>query len=650
MRNYVREQEQDDIRITDMYWDRIYLHIRLEGSELEEQVFVIASNKNKFRYPVQYDPAAGEIVLNITNIGGKKMLSNGKWYLKYKNLSYEREKEFYNEDMEQYNRVTAALPEGEEAPEKPWPPFVWKNIPLTLDCCYKLQELDKLYRYTGVTYAYAISFAPQPRRDALICAMEVTFMVKNKTPQKRFFQAEASGRKNAFKRWFVYCLHLFINSYYHLCCKFAPRKGDRVLLMSETRDMGGNLLALDNQLKARGLDQKFKLSYFFVKTPDISRKKVFFTWMKLAKLAARQDYIFVDDYVPFFDYVVPDKRTTLTQVWHAGVGYKSVGFARFGQVGSPRPFHACHRRYDYAIVGGEALRDVYAEVFGIDRSRCLPFGLMRNDGYMDPEKISAFRTQFYAEHPQFKDKKIIMFAPTFRGTGQKQANYPYELLEQDKIYEMCGSEYIFMVKMHPFIREKMVIDPRYADRIVDYSDYPDINALFYVTEILITDYSSNIYEFSMHHKPIISFAYDKDEYELIRSVHRPLDLYAPGKVCTTLDEVIDTIKTRDFQMDRLEEFVAGNVDESDGNAADRVIDYILLHQPMPELEASSVTLSAPKAHHRAASHPEAAPAAPSAPAVQGVGGQVILPAGSTIRLSEGTELTLKQDAVVDMNA
>lgn len=347
-------------------------------------------------------------------------------------------------------------------------------------------------------------------------------------------------------------------------------------MLSETRDMGGNLKALDDRLKERGLDKEFQITYSFHKTLESRRAKIFFLWLRLAVLTARQDYIFVDDYVPFFKYIKKDPRTKLIQVWHAGVGFKSVGYARFGESGSPYPYAAAHRQYDYAIVGGEALRDVYAEVFGINREKCLPYGLMRIDGYMDEEKITSFRENFYKEYPQFQNKKIILFAPTFRGNGQRSAHYPYSVLEQDKIYDMCGDEYVFLIKMHPFIRKRLLIEEEYKDRIIEFSDYPDINQLFYVTEILITDYSSNIYEFSLQKKPIISFAYDKAEYELIRSVHRTLDKYAPGKVCTTLDEVVDTIKKKDFEMEKLYKFVSENFDETEGYACDKVIDNILL--------------------------------------------------------------------------
>ena len=122
------------------------------------------------------------------------------------------------------------------------------------------------------------------------------------------------------------------------------------------------------------------------------------------------------------------------------------------------------------------------------------------------------------------------------------------------------------------------IDEKHQDKIFEFSQFPDINQLFYVTEILITDYSSNIYEFSLQRKPIIFYAFDKEKYELIRSVHRTLDEHAAGKVCKTMSEVIDTIKTKDFQLEKLYQFVDENFDRSEGLASDKVIDYILLNK------------------------------------------------------------------------
>ncbi len=582
MGSYVQDQEKEDIQIVDIYWDRIYLHIKLAGRDIYHKEYAIATRKEKGLYRIALNTETDEFVLNITNISDQEMLFNADWYIKYHNDNFAQETEIfekelaeYEKDLEEYMKEKESNPDLPKPP-KPWVPYEWKDIRVDLDTCYKLKDLDKIYRYSGNNYAYIFSFTPFKTRDEIICTIKTTFMVRHVDPEERVFRAESEYYSKRFKKWLIYHLERFHNHVYQLFTHITRKNGKRILMLSETRDMGGNLKALDDRLKERGLDKEFQITYSFHKTLESRRAKIFFLWLRLAVLTARQDYIFVDDYVPFFKYIKKDPRTKLIQVWHAGVGFKSVGYARFGESGSPYPYAAAHRQYDYAIVGGEALRDVYAEVFGINREKCLPYGLMRIDGYMDEEKIISFRENFYKEYPQFLDKKIILFAPTYRGNGQRSAHYPYSVLEQDKIYDMCGDEYVFLIKMHPFIRKRLLIEEEYKDRIIEFSDYPDINQLFYVTEILITDYSSNIYEFSLQKKPIISFAYDKAEYELIRSVHRTLDKYAPGKVCTTLDEVVDTIKKKDFEMEKLYKFVSENFDETEGYACDKVIDNILL--------------------------------------------------------------------------
>ena len=108
----------------------------------------------------------------------------------------------------------------------------------------------------------------------------------------------------------------------------------------------------------------------------------------------------------------------------------------------------------------------------------------------------------------------------------------------DALYETLQDEYIFMFKMHPFIQQKVEIPLQYQDKIVDFTQGFDINELFYVTEVLITDFSSNLNEFALHRKPMIFYAFDKDYYQLTRGVHRTLD-DAPGNVCETFEEVLD---------------------------------------------------------------------------------------------------------------
>ena len=404
------------IKITSLRWDNIYIKARLDG-EYENAEFAIADKGGRSLFPMDYfDPETGELTVNVTNVGGARMLTNGVWYLKY--------------------RVA-----GDD----------WRPVPISMDVGYCLKDMDKVYRYAGTCYACVFTFVPVKEQEELIFEMTFTYMTRNDNIRKRNFRVEAPKLRKRIIKKLILFLENSINLVYQIASHITPKNGTRVLLMSESRcPINGNLKALDDRIRERGLDKsRLKMSYWFVKTlEDDSGFKILWVWLRLAFITARQDYIFVDDYSTFFNNVKLNPKTTLVQVWHAGVGFKAVGYARFGKKGTPNPWRCCYRQLDYAIVGGEFLREVYAEVFGIDRERCLPYGLMRLDNYLDAKKVAVFRRDFYDKNPDWQGRKIILFAPTFRGPSQRTAYYPYEMLDWDKIYDFCGDEYLFVIKQH----------------------------------------------------------------------------------------------------------------------------------------------------------------------------------------------------------
>ena len=186
------------------------------------------------------------------------------------------------------------------------------------------------------------------------------------------------------------------------------------------------------------------------------------------------------------------------------------------------------------------------------------------------------KNEFYKEYPNLQSKKIILFAPTYRGDGQKTANYNYDWLDLKEIYDFCGEEYVFLVKMHPFVDDPIQIPQEYQNRIMDFASYPNINDLYYVTEILITDYSSNYFEYSLMERPILFYTPDREVYELSRGVHRSVKECAPGKVCDTFEEMMRALRNKDYEIEKVHQFVKDNYDEYDGHAADKAIDAILL--------------------------------------------------------------------------
>ena len=180
---------------------------------------------------------------------------------------------------------------------------------------------------------------------------------------------------------------------------------------------------------------------------------------------------------------------------------------------------------------------------------------------------------------------MILFAPTYRGKNKVDAYYPYELINFEKLYQLCGDEYVVLFKMHPWVNEDIVIEEQYQDKFLDVKCYPNINDLFYIVDLLITDYSSNIFEYSLMRKPMLFFAYDKIQYAFSRGFHRPYEESAPGKVCYTFEEILNAIEQKDFEYEKVEQYIEHHFDYIDSHASDRVIDWILKKMPR-EIKAS----------------------------------------------------------------
>ena len=129
--------------------------------------------------------------------------------------------------------------------------------------------------------------------------------------------------------------------------------------------------------------------------------------------------------------------------------------------------------------------------------------------------------------------------------------------------------------MHPWVSKKVPIPKEYQDVFFDLGRYPNINDLFYITDLLITDYSSSIFEYSLMRKPMLFFAFDEVQYSLSRGFHRPYRESAPGKVCASFAELLDAISRQDFEYEKVEENVKNSFDYIDSGSSDRVIDWFI---------------------------------------------------------------------------
>ncbi|MCQ2470580.1 MAG: CDP-glycerol glycerophosphotransferase family protein [Clostridia bacterium] len=385
-------------------------------------------------------------------------------------------------------------------------------------------------------------------------------------------------KKKRHKKWALKLRKIYY-AYYRFNARFCRRGKPKILFMSDQNNyMGTNEEALYKRMLERGLDSQYRFTFSFREA--VTQHYSILSWFKLIKLIGQAHTIVLDDHAPIFEWLNAGEYSKVIQLWHAGAGFKSSGYSRWGHNGGPAPFGA-HRQITYGVAGSRKVAHFFAEIWGINNENVLPTGLPRMDEYQDPNHRKETVKALYETFPIAVGKKVILFAPTYRGKNKTDAHYPYELLDFDRLYEFCGDEYVVIFKMHPWVSHGAPIKEEYKDKFVDAGPLANINDIFYITDLLITDYSSNIYEYSLMRKPILFFAFDKIPYSFSRGFHRDYDLYTPGKIVENFDEMLEAIANKDFEIEKLYEYIDEQFDYFDSNASDRIIDWAILEN-MPE--------------------------------------------------------------------
>lgn len=360
--------------------------------------------------------------------------------------------------------------------------------------------------------------------------------------------------------------YIFYYLFYSLTRKVKP---GQILMLSESRaELSGNLKFIDDKI------DKTKFQVLYSMKSSIITKRNRREKQMLCQQLATSEYILVDDFIPVMYPLPIRKESRFIQVWHAVGAFKTVGFSRLGKPGGPSPRSLSHRNYTDTIVSSETVRKNYAEAFGISMEKVHATGIPRTDIFFDEQYSKDICTNIYARYPQLKGKKVILFAPTFRGNGVRTAHYNYSWISFPKLKEELGEEYMCIIKMHPFIHNKPY-EKLDSDFFLDLSEEREINDLLFVTDILITDYSSVIFEAALRDIKTVFFVPDYDEYVASRDFYYPFEEYTYGPVTRTEEEVIQAIKNGKKDENKLALFKEKFCANCDGKSTERFIKYFL---------------------------------------------------------------------------
>ncbi|MDR0314782.1 MAG: CDP-glycerol glycerophosphotransferase family protein, partial [Oscillospiraceae bacterium] len=344
---------------------------------------------------------------------------------------------------------------------------------------------------------------------------------------------------------------------------------NRVAFFSNRRgDLSGNFEHIYDCLKDGDMDLRTLL------TPVPYHRMSYSEIFKFVYLYNTSKVILIDDFYELTSIVKKKPEVKLIQVWHACGAFKTFGFSRLGKPGGPRQLTPHHRCYDYALVSAQRISRFYAEGFGIPINRVVAAGVPRTDVFFSDEYRKEKIEDFYRKYPKLKNKKIMLFAPTFRGNGRLTGYYPADRFDLKTVYEGANGQYAIIVKLHPFIKDSFIIPPEYKDYILDFSDESEINDILFVTDLLVSDYSSVIFEASLLNIPMIFYAFDLNEYIATRDFYYEYKDFLPGKLVYDMDELLRAINTSDFETEKIDEFKSTFFDDLDGKSSSRAAKLI----------------------------------------------------------------------------
>jgi CDP-glycerol glycerophosphotransferase (TagB/SpsB family) len=359
-----------------------------------------------------------------------------------------------------------------------------------------------------------------------------------------------------------------------------------VLATSHTPGLTGNLAWVRDELARR------EPPIPFVELTRGSRRSrldlLVFTFRAGFHLASARVFV-VDDYFFPMYVITPRSGTTRVQVWHAAGAFKKFGHSvvdkSFGADPDLVSAVRIHSNYDLALVSSMAVARFYAEAFDAPmRIFTSRIGIPRTDLLTDPALRAAAEARVRSRYPSLAGRRVVLYAPTFRGTSVTHARYA-DLMDLDAMRRILGDGWVVLLKLHPFVRRSLEIPAGLEDFAIDASAEPDVNELMLVSDVLVSDYSSVIYEYALLGRPILFLAPDEDAYDLERGFYFDFRADAPGPIVATTEALAEGIRAGAHDLERVRAFAAASFDVTDGHATARLVDRVLV----PGLAGRTVT-------------------------------------------------------------
>jgi CDP-glycerol glycerophosphotransferase len=289
-------------------------------------------------------------------------------------------------------------------------------------------------------------------------------------------------------------------------------------------------------------------------------------------------YLICNDMIP--RHYVKGPRVRYLQTWH-GTPLKKIGFDVAGaRYGGASAYHRRLRRdiaaWDFLVSPSPFATEIFRQAFDYE-GVVIESGYPRNDVLSSPA-APAIRAQVRSALGAADDTRVVLYAPTWRDDAVDADGRPAPALalDLDELARVLGRSTLVLLRLHRLVRQRLTLPA--GGMVRDVSDFPDISGLYLASDVLVTDYSSAMFDFAVTGRPMIFFAYDLEAYrDDVRGLYVDLEALAPGPVVRTTGEVAAALAEAGAVATHAEAyraFVERFCPLDDGGATDRVISAV----------------------------------------------------------------------------
>ncbi|MCD7866696.1 MAG: CDP-glycerol glycerophosphotransferase family protein [Clostridiales bacterium] len=311
-------------------------------------------------------------------------------------------------------------------------------------------------------------------------------------------------------------------------------------------------------------DRGYSLTDVFCDYESLSAAGVFFQAAKFMRLYARASHVFIcDNFLPVSS-CRKREDTTVVQLWHSCGALKKTGYDARDDI----PAHYVgniYKNYNLVTVSAPYAVPALSGAMRQPEGVVCATGVSRTDIYYDPAFQKRCRGKFRQEHPEAEGKKVILWAPTFRGNAGRPREVGFQAVTA--LEEEMGEKYFFLKKLHPHMEKWFPFSN---------SKIPT-EELLAVADLLITDYSSIVFDYCFQGRPFVLFAPDLEEYEADRGFYLDYETLGPhlarndAELKTAVREAL-----REENPDWIRSFREFHVSACDGHATERILRLLKL--------------------------------------------------------------------------